>query len=464
MQLKLYQKIFKKSSPSIIRLSEFMSIPVEKKEWVQQYDRLKNKGRRLSKKEANQYASFSGCNYFISIGKFPNKFNALCLYFYEKSKGFVKYYTFLDGEKNERQIMKWNDPDNVLDGNRAYKELQLKFSDLNRITFEDAFGTAFSSEFNHKKMFKSGLLDCDDFVACIPKQFYWQKSDTKNRLMTHISMVDFSSHYPGSIIGNVPTSKQSVRIKGRVLPNQDYPFAFYINTGTLAEFSDDGELLYDTHDFAFDPRFSSTLLEDDVIKRVKTINDSDEVTILMKKSKYNFNDTFKYFYDHRDEKPVNKLVMNASIGMFHQKQYKTRRYAHLAAVCLARANIKMLNLIQKIQSENMDVLTVIVDSITYKGSKQIGTSEKKLGEAHQEILDAIYQTRGINQYIFIKDGKVIKSAHASFNATNNGSDIDNPTQLSDMYHWINSDDNIVVTNLINQLMEEHNNVTKESDT
>ena len=124
----------------------------------------------------------------------------------------------------------------------------------------------------------------------------------------------------------------------------------------------------------------------------------------------------------------------------------------------------MLNLIQKIQSENMDVLTVIVDSITYKGSKQIGTSEKKLGEAHQEILDAIYQTRGINQYIFIKDGKVIKSAHASFNATNNGSDIDNPTQLSDMYHWINSDDNIVVTNLINQLMEEHNNVTKESDT
>lgn len=277
-------------------------------------------------------------------------------------------------------------------------------------------------------------------------------------------MIDFSSHYPGSIIGNIPTSKQSIRVKGRVLPNQDYPFAFYINTGTLAEFSDNGELLYDTHDFAFDPRFSATLLEDDVIKRVKTINDSDEVTILMKKSKYNFNDTFKYFYDHRNEKPVNKLVMNASIGMFHQKQYKTRRYAHLAAVCLARANIKMLNLIQKIESENMDVLTVIVDSITYKGSKQVGSSEKKLGEAHQEILDAIYQTRGINQYIFIKDGKVIKSAHASFNGTNNGSDIDNPTQLSDMYHWINSDDNIVVTNLINQLMEEHNNVKKEQDT
>ena len=214
-------------------------------------------------------------------------------------------------------------------------------------------------------------------------------------------------------------------------------------------------MLYDTHDFAFDSRFSSTLLDDDVIKRVKTINDSDEVTILMKKSKYNFNDTFQYFYDHRDEKPVNKLVMNASIGMLHQKQYKTRRYAHLAAVCLARANIKMLNLIQKIESENMDVLTVIVDSITYKGSKQIGSSEKKLGEAHQEILDAIYQTRGINQYIFIKNGQVVKFAHASFNATNNGSDIDNPTQLSDMYHWINSDDNIVVTNLINQLMDEY---------
>lgn len=123
--------------------------------------------------------------------------------------------------------------------------------------------------------------------------------------------------------------------------------------------------------------------------------------------------------------------------MKNEISYSRYPYAHLAAICLGRATAKQLKKVKEIGFDK--ILTVIVDGIQYQGKigKSYSDAEKGLGKYSEDFVDAEIRIKGVNCYVAMKDGKVIKYRHGSYNATANGEPIENnpPQNFNDMDGW-----------------------------
>ena len=415
------------SASMLIKLKSFWKVYVTTDEITDIVNDLNEHqySRLLSVHDARIISNYRN-SYYINERK--SCYDPIQVYCYTEEHGFTCYETTNDTNKDNRR------KNGELTGSDAYKALQEKFKENNNVTYCKAFGTTSSNEFNHMRYKKP----VNDYIACVPKQFYYLSDNLKaQRISTTFgcSMVDFSSHYPASLSEELPTAKGSKRLKGRIKPNKDYPFAFYLNTGTVSFYYNDE--LVDTHDW-INSEYGYCVLDSETIERIKNVKDEDEVTVLMKKSNYSFKEEIEYFYARRKVDPIAKLVMNAAIGSFHLRNYdnmNSKHYAHLAAITIARCNHKMLKLAEQVKNDNHEILQIVVDSLLYKGEMEYGTSDKVLGQPHQEFTDAIIAIRRINQYIVEKDGVIIKACHSAYDATDDGSDIDNPTSLDAIEHW-----------------------------
>ena len=252
----------------------------------------------------------------------------LMIYLLENNKYKCYLTNTYDDNKNKRDIYI---------GPRAYSLLSSKFKELNNVTMNQAFGAT-----------------QEEFKRCIPKQLCYFNKKFLNKEILY-SSIDACSQYPASICGKLPDARTAVVKEGTIAPTADFPFAFYINSGHCAEYK-----VFDTHDWINEDQrlwqylFRMRKTESWTLKQELT--DDKDITILMKPSKYELTDVMTYFYnlkeqvsDHESEEYKNaKLVMNAAIGMMHQKKYSTNKYAHLVAICLGRANQKILDTARKI--------------------------------------------------------------------------------------------------------------------
>lgn len=342
-------------------------------------------------------------------------------YFIEKKR---KYLTIYLKENDDYKVYTTNTYDNTKNGDvikatgsRAIHLLHEKFRELNGIEFKTAFG----------------YVD-EEFKRCIPKQFYYINRDAVNAALTNISAIDGCSQYPSNLMGLLPDAHDALTIKGRAQPNYEYPFAFYIKSGHCAQYG-----VFDTHNW-ISSKFSINLFRLERFKEdwpLLLIPDEEEVTILMKASKYNFNREMQYFYARRKEDPDAKLVMNSSIGMMHKDEDYTRyRMAHIVAIAIARANNSLLQMADKIGF--IRIIHICVDGIIYVGSAEYGVKEKKLGVYHQEFTNCRFRMIGINAYIVLdKDGHVVKVKHGGYDSNKDGSPIDESkiTSLKDSDNW-----------------------------
>ena len=266
-----------------------------------------------------------------------------------------------------------------------------------------------------------------EFKNCIPKQFYYMnkeyitvdKKDAKFKgaLLTGI---DDSSHYPSCGCGILPDANTAVRIEGHAEPSEEFPFAFYLKSGMCAEYG-----VFDTRTWVEDRKWGPHLFDSKKWRK----NDfyyKDEITVLMKASKYELTNCWKYFYAKRKEDPEAKLVMNSAIGQMHQKdegwkRYKRFPYAHIAAVIIARANQKHLNKIKQIGDKN--IVQVCVDGLIYKTNYKWGAdpSKKDLGVYVTEFKLGYAVFKGTNTYV-IKDlyNKTYKVRLSGYNAWKDG--------------------------------------------
>lgn len=277
------------------------------------------------------------------------------------------------------------------------------------------------------------------FRFCTPKQFYYRDIDKDGKILNHMSCIDASSQYPSGFLGDMPTSKGNKVFKGTVKPTKEYPFAFYLKSGHLAIYNE-----LDTHDWLFSP-FAEYLFQDEKIE-CKNLDPNQDVTVLMRKAEINplakfFDEQFKIkeTFDHDSEEYKNaKLVMNALIGMMHQKTYNyvksNWKLAHLPSIAIARGNQKILDMASKIGIQN--VTMIVVDSIIYQGKKEFGTHEKHLGSMHQEVTDAQYRHLKTSTYAFFKDGNCVKFKHGSSNATIDDDEIETPKSLFEMDNYV----------------------------
>ena len=181
---------------------------------------------------------------------------------------------------------------------------------------------------------------------------------------------------------------------------------------------------------------------------------------MVKTSKYQMDEVFEYFYARRKTDPIAKLVMNAYIGNEHSSPiYESKedelngiyinnshyihRLAHLAAVCIARANHATYSKVNEMIFDDCTPLEIIVDGFIYAGKKEYGVYQKKLGNLEQEFVDCDFQAKYdkkkdkflINNYIVTKEQKLVKLRHSAYNHRDDGVNIEQYTGVDTMEHW-----------------------------
>lgn len=317
----------------------------------------------------------------------------------------------------------WNEADNEKNS-KDYKPRGAAAAHLINSKFQERTGLTLRGAF--------GYVEQDSWIRkCVPRPFYYKNKLYMNRVISEVSHADFSSNYPSNICGKLPDIRTAVEFVGEVEPTADYPFAFY-NNGHCAEYD-----RFDTRKYADFGELTEILT---VKNELPVYVGKIKKTILCKASEYELTEEYNHFYDlkqqcTKDSPDYNnaKLVLNASIGMFHAAEDSNRtsyRLHHLAAVCLGRANQLMLDTIAKIGPKN--ILQIVVDGIFYKDKDQIQlTEEKKLGKLVLEVHKADFKMIGINQLLMIKDGKVVKKSAAGFN----NFAVEKTTRFEDMKEW-----------------------------
>lgn len=267
-----------------------------------------------------------------------------------------------------------------------------------------------------------GYCDRKLIHRCIPKSVYYINEAFSNTLLHHVSKGDYSSNYPFNIKGDLPDWHNHITLKGTWKPTKDYPFAYYIKSGLIAEYNN-----FDGHDW-LNYSFAVNLLrkptKHDPLGFDASINENDDITILCKKSNYRFDDVVNKLYEDKcnnviyDNNLTAKQALNECIGFMHRADLSNGsfRLDHIAAFVLGRADNAMLNNWIKLTYLHIDVLQVIVDGIIYKSDKIIGIpdNEKKVGSLVQEVHDADFIMRGVNAYMFFKDNKCIQERHGAY--------------------------------------------------
>ena len=289
---------------------------------------------------------------------------------------------------------------------------------------------------------------------CVPKPFHYTDREFPRIPVAPVSCLDGCSQYPSGFSGDMPTTRGSMVVQGTAKPSAEYPFAFYLRSGHMAIYNE-----LDTHDWRDSP-FAESLCprseKPDLFSPSKHhdyyLDPSQDTTLLMKKADANardraFREQFdvKENYSHdSDEYQDAKKVMNACVGMMWQRDrnYRSTEYqfAHLAAVAIARANKRLLDMAKLIGEDN--IAMIVVDSIIYRGDREFGNSTKGIGTFHQEVTGCWYRQLGHNIYMFMdSNGKCVKYAHGSLDAMDDGSDIGEPTSFGDMDRWIRRGNN-----------------------
>lgn len=296
---------------------------------------------------------------------------------------------------------------NTKSGKGPYDLVVDKFKErtgLGRDSMYNAFGTV---EYEYR--------NCVPIPLCYFNPIYKTYDENNLLVLDDINSIDGCSQYPSALCDLLPDAKTSITKQGTVKPNKEYKFALYLKSGHVAVYNE-----FDTHNW------ESHLWNKIIFRHKKElISEDDDITILMKESKYTFKEEMQYFFNIKENYPKDspereeaKLVMNAFIGtmwMNDKYNYNKRKYAHLVAVAQARALQRMLNQLDKIPF--LDVIHICVDGIIYKGNYCLGENRRDLGIFEQEFSSSEMVIREYNTYIVkdIKSKEVIKSKHGSYN-------------------------------------------------
>lgn len=364
---------------------EAKKIKVKHKEFEDILNDIINKGYQQIKpttlRKAIKNHSFSCCCRGNKI---------LSLMIYESPKDIKNYITNLKDSKN-------------IDKKSPMPIIKAEFLARTGKTFKETFGTT-------EQYFK----------VCVPQPLYFKSILYPDyQKIKNVCLEDFSSHYPAAGIGLLPNANTAKTVNAYVLPDEEYKFAFYPESGHIAIYNE-----FDTHNYTKNQQiFGAEETEERLFKTAYLKREN--YTVLMKaaderivelQTHYDIKNTYN---KDTDEYNIAKLILNQFIGMFemnYKSGYESAPYAHLAAVIKWRANIKMFGLINKIGEKN--IIQVIVDGIIHKGPA-VGVKEKTLGALICEADNATLIQRGISQYIVFGEKLIKKHQGLDLNLDSN---------------------------------------------
>ena len=119
-----------------------------------------------------------------------------------------------------------------------------------------------------------------------------------------------------------------------------------------------------------------------------------------------FGKTIARLYESRKTNPINKAILNYSIGFFQSLDGCQAKWAHLSKDAIADNNDRVLELSQRITDAGRRVLLWNTDGIWYQGEIYHGEGEgKNLGEWENDHINCQFRAKSRGAYEFIEDGK-----------------------------------------------------------
>lgn len=119
-----------------------------------------------------------------------------------------------------------------------------------------------------------------------------------------------------------------------------------------------------------------------------------------------FRPTVERLYETRKTKPINKSILNNSIGYFHSLTHCGARWAPLARDAIKDNNDRIAALADTLRETGRLVISYNTDGIWYKGEIYHGPGEgKKLGEWENDHVNCKFRAKSAGAYEFIEDGK-----------------------------------------------------------
>lgn len=348
------------------------------------------------------------------------------------------YFTYLDAEKAKR-------PKGA--GSAGFNLVRKIFLNQYGLTMAQAYGD---------KQIKEDREPLFHKCASRVKYAIYLKKAIKGYKFKKMYKADISSAWPTELCDNLPDGNDFQDLPGRVAPTKEYPIAYYVKSGHIAEYEK-----YDTHDWKDDVWYSE--IEQQSKENFKphkghskwetfeTIPDEEERTILFAKSKYSLRRAIEKIYADKEDKSDifkslwSKAMLNSFIGFMRSVEWNKQHYmGHISALAYARATHRMITMAKSLTKEGNAPIYMAIDSIIWIGHKSSLTSEKCLGAFVSEAEDAEGVIVNHGQYCLEKDGNIIMERHQGIDdLTYEEMDIDSldeyidcmntPTQLKTVY-------------------------------
>lgn len=278
-------------------------------------------------------------------------------------------------------------------GKNAFHDINYRLSTLYHTTMTKAFG----------------LVNVD-FKICttaIPPVI-WVDERILSRRKKHAYKSDFSSAWPFGLCGALPDAHTAKVMQGHHDPTEEYPFAFY-NTGHSAIF---GEL--STEEIARHPIYKNR-------GKFLQLNESEEVTVLMKASGYQLDAIIEGLYYEKEHatsdelREQSKSTLNSFIGYLHSVKTNRNHFAaHIAAVVYARSLKWILAKYDSIIKQNRVPIAIATDAVIWLGGEiedDVKKEDKYLGAFVREFSDCDIYFCANNVYAVEKDGEIIILKH-----------------------------------------------------
>lgn len=214
------------------------------------------------------------------------------------------------------------------------------------------------------------------YRTCVPKPIDWVNPRFEKKELKGCVKADICSAYGNEASKPLPDLHSAARkvVDGKVEPNEEWPFAFYLESGEMAIW---GEGI-------------SEELKKTVFMHSATTWAAKERTLLCKPARQTLRPVFEWLYSNRKENELLKFVMNATIGMFHRKAFtgENDNLWPLAAVIKFRCDKRIADLCEKLYELGQVPVLINTDSITWRGGDTSFTvTEKALGNFRLEYAD-----------------------------------------------------------------------------
>ena len=318
----------------------------------------------------------------------------------QQKREYTIYYTEMDSEKLEKDAGA---------GSKGYNTLGGFFRKQWGVSLEQAFG---------ELPVEGGDCYLSKCVKSV-KQAIWYDKLFMNKKMKNLYKADIKSAFPYAGTGKLPNAHTAIEMEGRVPPSEEYPFAFYVKSGHVAEYG-----IFDTHELrqnSWYKKFENSNKQNcqknnEPFTTFGDIDDEDEITVLMKASRYTLDGAIgKMFWvkENGEEKKTRdwyKWMLNAVIGYMRSEKNNNQHYqGHISAIIYCRVVSRMIEFAEKLMKEKNLPIYFAIDCIIWCGGpSSLISTEKKLGNFMEEAVNVNGVVCGQGQYYLVLDGSTIE--------------------------------------------------------